>query len=377
MSKERPIRILQVVGGMNHGGVETWMMHVLRHIDRERFKMDFLVHTEKPCAYDDEIRALGSRIIPCMHPSRPLQYALNFRRVLHENGPYDVVHSHVHHFSGYVLWLASLSKIPVRIAHSHSDTSRLQAAASLPRRAYLSTTEYFVRRYATKGLAGSSEAGKSLFGDDPRWQTLYYGIDLTPFREKVNKAQVRGELGIPENAFVVGHVGRFVPVKNHQFIVEIASELFKKDKNVYIVLLGNGPLRSQTEKVVSDAGLSNQIIFAKLPGDVPQLMLGAMDIFLMPSLYEGLPVAALEAQAAGLRCVLSDTISREVSVVPDLVRWLSLSQSAAQWSETILSLRNEPKPLSQAEAISCMENSAMNILVSTRELSSLYDHEIK
>ena len=105
-ARTSPVRVLHVLGGMNRGGVETWLMHVLRHIDRNRFRMDFLVHTVNPCAYDDEIHSLGSEIIPCLHPSRPWTYVRNFKRILREHGPYDVVHSHVHHFSGHILRLA-------------------------------------------------------------------------------------------------------------------------------------------------------------------------------------------------------------------------------------------------------------------------------
>jgi len=123
--KEQHIRILNIVGGMNRGGAETWLMHVLRNIDRERYLMDFLVHTERICEYDHEIRQLGSRVIPCLHPSKPLKYAKNFKRILRDYGPYDVVHSHVHHFSGYALKLAHQEGVPVRIAHAQNKLQSL------------------------------------------------------------------------------------------------------------------------------------------------------------------------------------------------------------------------------------------------------------
>ena len=124
------IRILHVVGGMDPGGVETWLMHILRNIDRDRFHMDFIVHTNKHCAYDDEICTIGSKIIPCLHPNQPWTYAANFRRIVNEHGPYDIVHSHVHHFSGYVLRLAKQLGIRTCIAHSHNDTSTVEDIAA-------------------------------------------------------------------------------------------------------------------------------------------------------------------------------------------------------------------------------------------------------
>jgi hypothetical protein len=126
---------------MNRGGIETWLMHILRHIDPDRFQMDFLVHTTEPCAYDEEVYAIGSKIIPCLNPSKPWVYASNFKRILREYEPYNIVHSHVHHFSGYVLWLAKQAGIPVRIAHSHNDTSAVEAKAVWHRRLYLALYE--------------------------------------------------------------------------------------------------------------------------------------------------------------------------------------------------------------------------------------------
>ncbi len=376
MSANRMVRILHVVGKMNRGGVETWLMNVLRQIDRTKYQMDFLVHTEQNCAYDDEIRTLGSQIIPCMHPSQPLQYALNFRRILHEYGPYDVVHSHVHHFSGYVTFLAYLAGIPMRIAHSHSDTSRMQSQARLPRKAYLSIMEYLIRQFATNGIAASSEAGKALFvdgwGNDSRWQTIYYGISLDSFRDAVDKNKIRSELNIAEDAFVIGHVGNFNPVKNHKFIINIAIQAVKRDSNICFLLVGDGPLRPQIEALVRDAGLFGQVIFAGSRPDVPLLMLGAMDMFMMPSFYEGLPVAALEAQAAGLQCMLSDTISREVSVATDLITWNSLSKSAEEWANAILEIKAKKKAVQSSQHFSYLENSSFNIITSVNILSELY-----
>ncbi|MBZ0292006.1 MAG: glycosyltransferase, partial [Anaerolineae bacterium] len=270
-------RILHIVGGMNRGGVETWLMQVLRHIDRDQFQMDFLVHTEQPCAYDNEIRVLGSQIIPCMHPSQPLRYARNFRQILRTCGPYDVLHSHVHHYSGYTLWLAKQAGVPVRIAHSHNDTSAVQAQASFLRKGYLYIMATGIDRYATIKLAASKEAGQALFGNKDShanpWQTLYYGIDLERFKVNVDRLQVRAEFGIPDGAIVVGHVGRFAEQKNHRFLVEIAKAACEQDPNIYFLLVGDGPLRAEIQEQVERAGLSERVIFAGLRDDIPRLML--------------------------------------------------------------------------------------------------------
>lgn len=373
---KRPLRILHVVGGMNRGGVETWLKHVLSHIDRDRFNMDFLVHTDNPCAYDDEIRALGSRILPCLSPSRPLQYAHEFRRILAEYGPYDVIHSHVHHYSGYVLRLAHSAGVPLRIAHSHNDTAALEARAGLFRRAYLGVTSRWITRYAMAGLSASRLAAAALFGSewesDPRWRPLYCGVDFSHFQSATNPTDLRAELGLPPDAFVIGHVGRFSEQKNHKFLIEIAAEVVKREPKAYLLMVGDGVLRPAIEEAVARSGLIEHVVFAGLRSDVHRLMLEVMDVFLLPSLHEGLPLVGMEVQAAGVPSVMSDTITSEVEVVSELVRWLSLSQPASVWAEAVLLAREMREKITQPDALAKMERSPFNVQVSIRELERVY-----
>ncbi|HEY3296728.1 MAG TPA: glycosyltransferase [bacterium] len=344
----RPLRILHVVGGMGRGGAEMWLMHMLRGMDRSHFRMDFLVHTEKPCAFDEEIRALGSQVIPCMHPHQPLVYAANFRRIAAEHGPYDIVHSAVHHFSGYVLRLAAHCGIPGRIAHSHNSSSGMDTPNRLTRRLYFGVMEHWVRKYATAGLACSSPAAAALFGEnwlaDPRWRVHYPSTDLSPFRQSVDRASVRVEFGIPEDAFVIGHVGRFDHQKNHPFVIAMAEETLRQDENAWFLLVGDGPRRTEIQQKAAHSPYRHRIVFAGSRSDVPRLMLGAMDVFALPSLHEGLPLVLVEAQAAGLPVIISDVITPEAGVVKPLVSRLSLSQSAAEWAAEMLSWRRRDKP---------------------------------
>ncbi|MBW4644533.1 MAG: glycosyltransferase [Goleter apudmare HA4340-LM2] len=170
-------RILHVIGGMNRGEVQTWLMYILRHIDRKYFQMDFLVHTIQPCAYDEEIFGLGSQIIPCLYPSELWIYASNFKQILRKYGPYDVVHSHVYHFSGYVLRLAQQMGVPTCIVHSHLDTSMVENQAEFSRQLYFTLMKGWIKRYATHGLGYSHNALVNLFGEDwktdSRWQILH------------------------------------------------------------------------------------------------------------------------------------------------------------------------------------------------------------
>ena len=371
-----PVRILHVVGALNRGGVETWLMHVLRHIDRDRFHFDFLSHTTQPAAYDDEVRALGARIIPCLSPAQPLQYGRSFKRILREHGPYDVLHSHVHHFSGYTLRLAAQAGVPARIAHSHSDTVVAESAASPARRVYLALMERWVHKYATVGLAASARAGAALFG--PAWEQnqrlrlLYYGIDLAPFRAPVDPAACRAELGLPPDALVIGHVGSFKPVKNHAFLIEIAAEVVQREPRARFLLVGDGPLRPDIERQVQAAGLGDHVVFAGLRPDVPRLLRGALNLFVMPSHYEGLPIASIEAQAAGLPVMLSDAITTEADVIPELVRHLPLTAPVSAWADALLAALAQPSPAAPAAALAQIAASPFSIEQSVRALEAVY-----
>ena len=372
-----PVRILQVVGGMDRGGAETWLMHVLRNIDRDRFQMEFLVHTTESSAFDDEIRALVSKVIPCLQPSNPVVYARNFKQIMRQYGPYDVVHSHVQHFSGYALYLAYRAKVPLRIVHSHLDTSGISQQAHGLRRLYFSTMQRWISNYATAGLAVSREAGSALFGarwfEDRRYEVLYCAIDLEPFsNQEVNARAVRAELGIPENAFVIGHVGRFHEQKNHKFLIEIASEIARREPEMRLLLVGDGPLYSEVQQEVYKKGLRDKVIFAGVRSDIPRLMMGAMDAFVMPSLYEGLPLVGMEAQAAGLPLIISDVVTEEAIIVEPLVCRLSLSQPPSVWAEETIKMQKSRQVIRRIDAIAEVGRSKFNIKYGVSHLEKIY-----
>ncbi|SRR6266404_2332990 len=332
------MRILHVLGGLNRGGVETWLVQTLRHIDRTKYQFDFLVHTDQPCPLDAEVRSLGANILPCLSPSDPVGYARNFWRILREMGPYDCVHSHVHRFSGYVLTLARLAGVPVRIAHSH-----LADHETDNRPFYQLVMTVLLKMGATAGLGVSEEATRSLFGEkwriDSRWRVSHLGIDLEPFLSAVDSRQVRAEFGIPERAFVVGHVGRFCPQKNHSFLLDVAKHICGANPEAILVLLGDGPLRKTLEAKARGLGITRNVRFMGVRNDVVRLMKGLMDAFLLPSLYEGFPVVLMEAQAAGLRCFIANTISEETDIFPELITRLSLADSARVWADSVMKVQ--------------------------------------
>ena len=333
------MRILHVLGKLDRGGAETSLVRTLRHIDRHKYQFDFLVHSDKPGVYDEEVKALGARVIPCLSPSHPFRYARNFFRVLRDYGPYDCVHSHVHHFSGYVLALARIAGVPKRIAHSRSDRTAAESKRGVARTLYLSAMKRLLRLSATGGLAVSGKAANSLFGEnwpsDSRWQVLYSGIDLEQFAREVDRSKVRAEVQIPEDAFVIGHVGRLVPEKNHSFLLAVMKLVFAHKPNALCVMVGDGPLRQELQRKATQLGISDRLRFLGSRDDVPRLMKGAMDVFVLPSVYEGFPVVLMEAQAAGLPCVISDSITSEADIVQELITRVSLTSPLDVWSAAI------------------------------------------
>lgn len=387
ITKTRPIKILQIVGGMHPGGIETNLMDVLNNIDRDLFQMDFMVHTLEPCEYDDEIRSLGSRIFASPyrpHPNRHMwTYPAFFRQVLKDYGPYDVVHSHCGYVDGNTLRIARQAGIPVRIAHAHNDLSHLRTQQPWKRQLYWALLKFWISRHATCGLAVSRAAAADMFGSlwesEGRCQILYSGHDLKRFQEQVEPALVRAELGIPTDAFVIGHIGRFELQKNHRFLIEIAAEIAKQEPNMRLLLVGTGSLRSEIEEQVDRLGLTDRVIFAGVfpRTDIPRILLGAIDVFLLPSLEEGLPQVLIQAQAAGLPCVFSDVITKETDVVKPLMNRLSLSQSVSDWAEIILAQQKANLPIEQSKALSILQNdSPFNIEISAKNLTEFYSEQL-
>jgi glycosyltransferase involved in cell wall biosynthesis len=372
-------RVLHVVGVMNRAGTETWLMHLLRNTRNSDLEMDFLVHSSQVGDYDEEIHVLG-RKIKFLSPTRnPIAYSFGLYKLLASAESYDVIHSHVHHFSGWVMLIARLAGIKIRIAHSHNDTSKEYRTSSLFKRVYLKVMEALIRINATCGLAASQLAGKALYGDtwhsDSRWKVLHCGIDFKEFSLKIDRVAIRLQLGIDSDAFVVGHVGRFVDQKNHRFIIEVFEQLKNIKKNAHLLLVGIGPLLEDIKEVVKEKGLQDSVTFAGIRKDVPQLMKGGMDIFIFPSKFEGLGLVLVEAQEAMLPCIISNVVPDEVAV--SQVTKLALDQTANDWATTINLISENPNNFSNTEKkiLTTLLHERFSIDVSISSLISVYKNE--
>ena len=360
------VRILHVLGGMNVGGIETFIMNLYRNIDRDKVQFDFLVHTKEKCVYDEEIMDLGGRIYS-VKPRRQgiLKNIRSLQRFFAEQGHYGIVHQHVSSLS-YLepLKYAKIHNVGVRICHTHSTREGGRRIHDLLHR----INQELIETVATDYFACSRLALEHTFPPKvaSRCRILRNGIEIDKFSYDVNvRKQKREELGIT-GELVIGHVGRFHSVKNHEFIIQVFSELTSLEPEARLILVGDGPLREKIEKQTSEMGLRERIHFLGLRSDVSELM-QAMDVFLFPSTYEGLGIALVDAQAAGLKCLASKNVIPEDVKVTDLVEFIELSMGPSVWAKKILNGTNKRQPTESA-----IRKAGYDIKEIARELEEWY-----
>lgn len=328
---DSPIRVLQVVTQMTRGGLETMLMNYYRHIDRTKVQFDFLEHRSYMADYDEEILALGGRIhrLPRLNPlSRGYLAALD--GFFADHPEYRIVHSHLDCMAGIPLKAAQKHGIPTRIAHAHSSNQNKNLKYPIKL-----IFRQSIPRYATDLFACGQEAGRWMFrGHD--FTVLNNAVDAESYAFDPDvRAEVRQEFGIDPRTLVVGHVGRFSPEKNHKFLIDIFYSLAQKRADSRLLLVGTGALEREIREQCNKLGIQDRVIFAGIRSDVNRI-LQAMDVFMMPSLYEGLGIVAVEAQAAGLPCIASDRVPEECVRTNGLVHFLSLKETPDRWAQEVL-----------------------------------------
>jgi len=372
------IRILYIVYDMNNGALMNWLIGILRRINREQFQVDFIVHDCRPGYFDNEVRKLGAKIICCSNPRYFWSYIPFFKKLLLEYGPYDVIHSNLGN-CGFHVYIAKQVGVPLRISHLHTEFFKSAKGWGLRAKLKWLFYRYFntllIAKYSTLAFTVSSEAAKGSLGSylqAIKCLELPCGIELEPFKKQVDSKSVRQELGIPETAFVIGHAGRLEWEKNQVFLIKIAKEVNRIDPNMRLLLIGDGPDKTQLETEAANSGLSHKVIFTGIRSDVPRLMLGAMDVFVFPSNYEGLGLALVEAQAAGLPCFISNNIVNEAVIVETLVQRLSLHDSPFTWAMAISAVKGIKSESTRSDALRTLEKSLFNIDNNVRRLQEIY-----
>lgn len=327
-------KLLCILSGMNVGGAETFLMKVFRKIDKTKYVFDFCVNNENNF-YADEIRSLGGEIHIIPEKSRSLK---EFRKGLYnvvKTGGYEYVLRITSSAMGFMdLKIAKKAGAKVCAARSSnsSDGGDLKAlAAHIAGR--LLYGRYVDVRIAPSPLAAEYTFGKKSYRAG-KVKLINNGIDLNVYKyDEQARQRIREEFGISDNVKVLGHVGRFAKQKNHEFLIDIFADFQKREPESVLLLVGKGELMEETRKKAVEKGLEKSVIFAGLRNDVPDI-LSAFDAFVFPSFYEGMPNTVIEAQAAGVPCVISDTIDENVNVTR-LVSRISLSAPTVKWVDEI------------------------------------------
>lgn len=351
-------RILCIVGSMNAGGAETFLMKLYRNIDRTQYQMDFCVAIKEPGIYDDEIRSLGGKILYTIPKSKGILKSFNaIKNIVSKNQYLYVMRVSQHSLSGLELLAAKMGGAKTTIFRSSNTQTgggrlnRILHKICLPITMYVPDVK----------IAPSTEAADFMFGKNSVKKRgaviLPNALDTTVFAyNQESRNKLRAELGIEDN-FVVGHIGRFSQQKNHEFLIEIFREIKKLRRNATLLLIGKGELMDKIQKQVDEEELGDSVKFLGVRKDVPAL-LSAMDIFVFPSFFEGMPNTVIEAQTSGLPCLVADTITKEAEVTK-LVRFKGLHDTADAWAEAVIK---------QGEENICRENVAKEMVLKGYEI---------
>lgn len=331
-TKQAPIVVAQIMGKMNGGGVEAVIMNYYRHIDRSKVQFDFICDEDSTNIPYEEIEKLGGKVILCP-PYQKLRKYMKFLEKLFREKKYRIVHSNINTLSVFPLKAAKKAGVPVRIAHSHSTGSPKEFKKNVVK----NMLRPFSRKYATDYFACGEAAGRFQFGRrafrNGKVIIIPNAVEVQKFKyDELARKRIRQELKIGDDDFVMGHVGRFVTVKNHDFLVEVFAETQKEIANSKLLLVGQGPLEHKIKEKVDELGLSGKIIFTGQRNDTDKIY-SALDVFCLPSLYEGFPVVCVEAQVNGVRTLLSDRISKE-SVINDTAKQINID-AIRSWVDEI------------------------------------------
>lgn len=331
------IRILQVVNSMERAGLETMLMNYYRNIDRTKVQFDFLTHRPYRGAYDDEIESMGGKVYyaPRLYPQNYIKYFRFMKKFFKEHPEYKIVHSHIDTMSAFPLCAAKINNVPIRIAHSH--TSKLDKDWKIVIK-YLA--KLMVPHVSNVHYACGNVAGRFLFGKK-EFKVVKNAINLSNFKYDYKLRNRMKEALQVKSSFIIGNVGRYCYIKNQMFLMEILKEVLNIIPNTKLLLIGNGEDEIKLKEYAKRLGVKENVIFLINRSDVEQLY-QVMDVFVMPSLFEGIPLVGIEAQANGLPCIFSDKISKEI-LLTDSAKMVKLEASPLYWANIIINLDKNRK----------------------------------
>lgn len=339
MQQEKPLRIALVLNRMDSGGIEATVMNYYRHIDRSKVQFDFYFTEGSSFPQREELEAMGAGIYPISSYFTPLKYQKALISAFKKH-KYQVVHVHMSTMSVFPLIAAWIAKVPNRVCHAHSTAHWGEGLRTVLK--YI--LRPFCKWFATDLFACGEKAGRWMYGDKLFDKGKVYVVHNAIENEKfaydpVAREQIRHSFSIPDEAFVVGHIGRFVYQKNHMFLIEIFSEVLKLRQDAYLLLVGEGELEQAVRKKAAEMGVLDRVIFTGARRDAPKVY-SAMDAFCLPSFYEGMTLVGWEAQSNGLACLLSDRITTEAVISDDTIQ-LPLTDAAC-WARHLIELKRNP-----------------------------------
>lgn len=334
-------RVLCLISAMNAGGAETFLMKIYRNLDKSKYQMDFCVNVSEKGFYDNEIKKLGGKIYVIPSKSENLNKFKKGLSNIIESNHYEYVFRITSNAMGFLdLKIAKNCGVKRCIARSSNssdgDGLKVKIAHKLGGLLY--------NRYVDVKIAPSDLAAKYTFGkkayEKGKVTILHNAVDLNQYSYKIEERnRIREELGVDKDTLLVGHVGRFSKQKNHDYLIDIYKEISIEVPNSRLVLVGIGELQENVKNKVKELGLSEKVIFTGVRTDVASILSG-LDVFVFPSLYEGMPNTVIEAQATGLPCIISDTITKEANIT-GLVRYESLDISAGEWAREAIDCVNK------------------------------------
>lgn len=365
-----PIRVLQVIGIMDRGGAETMIMNLYRNIDRSKVQFDFVQHTNEQAAFNDEIEKLGGRIYHC--PKYVVKNHFEYKKWWktffdkHAN-EYTAVHGHIGSTASIYLKIANKYNL-FTIAHSHNTKGVLSINSIMYRIMSYNTRHIADYFFACSKQAGIDRFGTKVVSNEKIYSVLNNAIDtkIFDYNEEV-RMQMRQKLNFSSDNLVIGHIGRFQPQKNHDFLIDIFAEIHKINKKSRLLLVGDGDLKEKIMRKVESLNLIDCVYFTGVRSDVQDLI-QAMDIFLFPSLFEGLPVTLVEAQTSGIKCVISDNIPKDSILINEIVQTIPFNYSAEEWAKIIVSDSEYNRFGRQNEII----NLGFDIINTTKWLEDFY-----
>lgn len=328
-------RLLCLISSLDSGGAETFLMKIYRSLDRSNYQMDFCINVDRVCFYTEEVRSLGGKIYYLPSKSSSLKnFCQGLKKIIRDNH-YAYVLRVTSNAMGFLdLKIAKKAGAALCSARSSnsSDGGGIKAflAHQLGKLLY---SRYVDVKFAPSDLAAQYTFGSSAY-QNGTVTILHNALDLDVYHYSADgRDKIRTEFGIDQHATIVGHIGRFTPQKNHNFILKVFQKFHQVNDSSILMLIGTGVLEDEIRKKAEELELARSVIFTGVRSDIPDI-LSAMDVFLFPSLYEGMPNTVIEAQAVGLPCVIADTITREADIT-GLVEYLSLQECAGEWADAV------------------------------------------